>query len=138
MTALALFTEVGQAAPSRVEARRLRAHAAQCMEEAALITWAVAGLAVCVRIAAWDVGLGHWVPFDAARLLVWTVLAAGVLRHRALPAYLLLFDVSVRATWLTASGEAPFLPAFALVAAVCARALIARLRIEGLPTDDGS
>lgn len=113
----------------RPDLRERMTHAELCMEEAAIITWAVSGLTVCAYIVANDIGLGEFVPVDPIRLVVWSVLSLGFFRHRALPAYMLLLDLAGRLA-LGAAGDPLIIPAAGLVGALTLRGLLAQLDAE--------
>jgi hypothetical protein len=106
------------------EARARTELAEQGLEEAALVTVMVSGLAGCLHLIAWDIGLGRFVPFDGTQFVVWCGLAVGMYRHRLLPAYLLLLDLAVRAKLGILSGGWAFAPADLAVAFLAIRGLL--------------
>lgn len=128
--ALALLFEKPPAM-QRADYRERVVHAELCMEEAAIITWAVSGMTVCAHIVANDLGLGQFVPLDASRLFVWSVLSFGFFRHRAWPAYVLLLDIVGR--FAVGGGDPLMVPAAAFVGALTIRGLLARLDAEDPP-----
>ena len=115
----------GRSAPALIERRRRIERAELCMQEAAIGTWCVSGLALCLHVMAADVGFGYMVSFDATRSVVWCTLGVGVFKGRMLPALLLLGDLVARTAWQVGIGDPPFLPAVAGVAALLVRALFA-------------
>jgi hypothetical protein len=107
-------------------------HAELCMEEAAIITWAVSGLTACAHVVAADIGLGHLLPLDPMRLIVWSMLGFGLFKHRAWPAYVLLLDIAGRVI-LTGTADPMLLPAAGLVGALTVRGLLAELDVTDPP-----
>lgn len=129
--ALTLLFEKAPTA-QRADYRERVVHAELCMEEAAIITWAVSGITVCAHVVASDIGLGEFVPLDLTRLTVWSILSFGFFRHRALPAYVLLLDIMGRIV-MTGAADPLLLPAGAFVGALAIRGLLAQLDVSDPP-----
>jgi hypothetical protein len=125
MTSIAVLSS-GSVDRARVE------HADLCMEEAGIITFALAGLGLCAQVIFRDIGLSHLLPMDVARFAAWSLLAAGMFRHRALPACLLMLDLAARAGQLSLSDPL-LLPSLLAIGGMTARGLLARL--DALPSD---
>ena len=123
-------------APSREEQARAVV-VEQALEEAGIVTVLVSGLAGCLHLMAWDIGLGRFVPFDPTQFLVWCGLSFGMQRHRLLPAYLLLLDLGVRAGLGVLSGGWAFAPADLAVAFLAGRALWRGLDFWDAPWEKG-
>jgi hypothetical protein len=119
MTSIAVLS-AGNIDRARVE------HADLCTEEAGIITFAVAGLGLCAQVIFRDIGLAHLVPMDLTRFAVWSLLAAGMFRHRALPASLLMLDLAMRAGQLSLADPL-LLPSLLAIGGMTARALLARV-----------
>jgi len=119
MTSIAVRTS-GNADRARSE------HADLCMEEAGIITFAVAGLGLCAQVIFRDIGLAHLLPMEVARFAAWSLLAVGMGRHRALPACLLTLDLAARAGQLSLADPL-LLPSLLAIGALTARALLARV-----------
>jgi len=119
----------GDSAPvRRGDLRERIIHAELCMEEAAIITWAISGLTACAHIVATDIGLGEFLPLDYTRLAVWSLLACGLFKHRALPAYVLLLDIAGRIA--VGASDPLLLPAAGVIGALTVRGLMAELDCE--------
>lgn len=116
----------------RVDLRERVIHAELCMEEAAIITWALSGLSACAHIMARDIGLGYLLPLDPTRLVVWSMLGFGLFKHRAWPAYVLLLDIAARVI-ITGTADPMLLPAAGVVGALTIRGLLAELDVTDPP-----
>lgn len=123
------MTQIAVLATGNVDQARAE-HADLCLEEAGIITVAVAGLGLCAQVIFRDIGLSHLVPMDLARGAVWAALSIGMFKHRALPAYLLMLDLAVRAGQLS-FADPLLLPSMIAIGGMAARALLAR--VEAMP-----
>lgn len=123
------MTSIAVLSPGNVDQARVE-HADLCMEEAGIITIAVAGLGLCAQVIFRDIGLAYLLPMDVARFAAWSLLAAGMFKHRALPACLLMLDLAARAGQLS-FADPLLLPSLLAIGGMTARALLAR--VEALP-----
>jgi hypothetical protein len=119
------MTSIAILSPGNVDHARVE-HAGLCMEEAGIITFAVAGLGLCAQVIFRDIGLAHLLPMDVARFAAWSLLAAGMFRRRAMPACLLMLDLAARAGQLSLADPL-VLPSLLAIGALTARALLARV-----------
>ena len=119
------MTSIAVLSPGNVDQARVE-HADLCMEEAGIITIAVAGLGLCAQVIFRDIGLAYLLPMDVARFAAWSLLAAGMFKHRVLPACLLMLDLAVRAGQLS-FADPLLLPSLLAIGGMTARALLARV-----------
>lgn len=123
------MTSIAALCPGNVDQARVE-HADLCMEEAGIITFAVAGLGLCAQVIFRDIGLSHLVPMDLARFICWSLFGVTVVRHRTIPACLLMIDLAARAGQMSLADPL-LLPSLLAIGGMTARALLAR--VEAMP-----